>query len=142
MLSRLSRGLLAGALATAAACGSARVIQRSPNDLVIELQGDHNKAMEQANQEVAAYCGPSNFTLVREGEESIDPAPPASGTGGSGRSVATGSAGSPDGPDAMAQNPGAAIAWRLHYECGGDPVGVAPRPPDPDHGDDARPPRP
>ena len=67
MLRKLSLGLILAL----AACGSARVIQRTQAGGVIELQGDRGKAMEQANQEMAAHCGPNNYTIVQEGEEAI-----------------------------------------------------------------------
>lgn len=83
------------------ACGTARIIQRTPHDGVIELEGDHNKAMEQANEQMAALCG-SNFIVLREG---VEPAAP----GASG-----------DGP----------TAYRVHYECGdGGALGAAPAAP-------------
>jgi hypothetical protein len=60
-----------GSLMALAACGSARVIQRTQAGGVIELSGDRGKAMEQANQEMAGHCGPNNFTVVQEGEEAV-----------------------------------------------------------------------
>src|SRR5262245_1086993 len=75
MFRMLSRGLfvasVTAALATLAACGTARVIHRDQVGGVIELQGDRGKAMEQANQEMAAHCGPGNFTITQEGEEAV-----------------------------------------------------------------------
>ena len=68
MLRKVSLGLI---VALVAACGSARVIQRTQAGGVIELQGDRGKAMEQANQEMASHCGPNNYTIVQEGEEAI-----------------------------------------------------------------------
>src|SRR6476660_2395031 len=67
MLRKVSLGLILAL----AACGSARVIQRTQAGGVIELQGDRGKAMEQANQEMSAHCGPNNYTIVQEGEEAI-----------------------------------------------------------------------
>lgn len=92
---------LAFALGMLGACGTARIIQRTPHDGVIELEGDHNKAMEQANEQMASLCG-SNFIVLREGVEPV--APGASG----------------DGP----------TAYRVHYECGdGGALGAAPAAP-------------
>src|SRR5262245_65067008 len=77
MLRNLSRRLFVasvisvGALGGLTACGSARVIQRNQGGGVIELQGDRGKAMEQANSEMAAHCGPGNYTITQEGEEAI-----------------------------------------------------------------------
>ena len=64
-----SRGLVI-ALALAA-CGTARIVQKTPIGGTIELEGDHNKAMEQANEEMAAHCGFSNFTVLFEGAEPV-----------------------------------------------------------------------
>ncbi|TMQ03460.1 MAG: hypothetical protein E6J91_46895 [Deltaproteobacteria bacterium] len=100
----LSRRAIGVGLAALAACGTARVLHQTPYEGVIELQGDHNKAMEQANEEMAAHCGLSNFTVVHDGFESTDAAPTA---------------------DAQTEHPEA--AWRVHYECGsGPPTAAAP----------------
>lgn len=68
------RGLIGTVLALAA-CGTARIVQKTPYGGVIELQGDHNKAMEQANEEMAAAC--PNFIVVREGNEPVAATPGA-----------------------------------------------------------------
>src|SRR5258706_12176397 len=65
------RNVSLGLILVLAACGSARVIQRTQTGGVIELQGDRGKAMEQANADMASHCGPNNFTIVQEGEEAI-----------------------------------------------------------------------
>src|SRR5262245_65187571 len=94
MLRKLSLGLVLAL----AACGSARVIQRTQAGGIIELEGDRGKAMEQANQEMAAHCGPNNYTIVQEGEEAIgtdtysrEDTNAASQTSRSGRSTTAGS---------------------------------------------------
>ena len=58
-------------------CGHARLVQRDPGGGVLELDGDHGKAIEQANQEMAKQCGPTSFTITQDGDEviSTDPAP-------------------------------------------------------------------
>jgi hypothetical protein len=92
------------AAAALAACGTARIVQKTPYGGVIELQGDHGKAMEQANEEMAAEC--TNFLVVREGKEPV---------------AAT------DAP------PGAPVAtvYRVHYQCGdAAPAGALPPPRD------------
>ena len=65
------RTLALGLVVALAACGSARVISRTQSGGIIELQGDRGKAMEQANSEMNAHCGPGNFTITQEGEEAI-----------------------------------------------------------------------
>ncbi len=83
------------ALIAAMACGTARVLQRTPRGGVIELQGDHGKAMEQANEEMAAQCGADNVTIMQEGEEVV-------------------------GKDRKNRDK---MGWRLRYQCGIVPVG-------------------
>jgi hypothetical protein len=104
---KLLQGWLAGVLATLAACGTARVIQKMPTNGVIELQGDHNKAMEQANEEMAMHCGAGNFTVLSEGYEAVSP------DAGSAAAPAAPPAAPPTGP----------TAWRIRYQCDAAPVG-------------------
>ena len=103
MLRKLSLGLILAL----AACGSARVIQRTQAGGVIELNGDRGKAMEQANQEMAAHCGPNNYTIVQEGEEAV----------GADTYSPDGSPPSNDGTVSART----ATAWRVHYQCNGSP---------------------
>ena len=132
MLRKLSRTLLVGSLMTLAACGAARVIQRTQAGGVIELQGDRGKAMEQANQEMAAHCGPNNFMIEREGEEVVgqdtfvreDQATDTK-TSKSGRRAAS------DTTTTTTQSTRNATAWRVHYVCGGAAVGAGGPPPPP-----------
>jgi hypothetical protein len=130
MLRKLSRGLMVGSLMALAACGSARVIQRTQTGGVIELQGDRGKAMEQANQEMAGHCGPNNFTIVQEGEEAVgtdtitreDQATDTK-TSRNGRRSAT------DTTTTNTQSTRTATAWRVHYQCGAPGAGGPPPPP-------------
>jgi hypothetical protein len=125
MLRKVSLALIL----TLAACGSARVIQRTQVGGVIELQGDRGKAMEQANQEMTAHCGPNNYTIIQEGEEVVgqdtfvrEDTSSGQNTSRDGRrthsgSTTTGQASTRD-----------ATAWRVHYQCNnaGPPPPVAP----------------
>ena len=127
MLRKLSQGLFVGAVMTLAACGSARVLQRTQVGGVIELQGDRGKAMEQANQEMSAHCGPNNFTITQEGEEAIGTDTIAqenqstdSKTSKNGRRSAT------DTTTTQTQSTRTATAWRVHYSCGGAAAGGPP----------------
>src|ERR1041384_6223303 len=73
MRTRAGAEMLAGLFVVAlAACGTARIVSKTPVGGTIELEGDHNKAMEQANQEMADHCGLSNFTVLSEGAEPVD----------------------------------------------------------------------
>ena len=92
------------AIATLGACGTARIVAKTPVGGTIELEGDHNKAMEQANQEMADHCGLSNFTVLSEGAEPLD---------------ADNTAATP--PEATR------TAYRVRYQCDGSvPVGATP----------------
>src|SRR4029079_13771283 len=72
MRTRVGAVMLAGLVVAAlGACGTARIVAKTPVGGTIELEGDHNKAMEQANQEMAEHCGLSNFTVLSEGAEPV-----------------------------------------------------------------------
>jgi hypothetical protein len=124
------RKVTLGLVLILAACGSARVIQRTQTGGVIELQGDRGKAMEQANSEMASHCGPGNYTITQEGEEAIgtdtysrEDTNAASQTSRSGRTTTAGST------TTGAQSTRTATAWRVHYQCngaGGPPPPAAP----------------
>ena len=116
MLWKLSFGLILAL----AACGSARVIQRTQAGGVIELNGDRGKAMEQANQEMASHCGPNNYTIVQEGEEAIgtdtysrEDTSAAASQSRSGRTQYA------DSTTQGQQSTRTATAWRVHYQCNG-----------------------
>ena len=124
------------ALGALTACGTARVIQRNQVGGVIELQGDRGKAMEQANQEMAAHCGPGNFTITQEGEEAIGTdtfsrEDQASDT----KESKSGRRQSTDTTTTQTQSTRTAVAWRVHYACGaGQAMGPGGPPPPPPPG--------
>jgi hypothetical protein len=144
MLRKLSLGLILAL----AACGSARVIQRTQAGGVIELNGDRGKAMEQANQEMAAHCGPNNYTITQEGEEAIgtdtysrEDTSAAASQSRSGRHQRA------DSTTTGQTSTRTATAWRVHYSCNGaqgpapmaqpaaaPPAGGPPPPPPPPPG--------
>ena len=147
MLRKVSLGLIV----VLAACGSARVIQRTQSGGVIELSGDRGKAMEQANQEMASHCGPNNFTIVQEGEEAIgtdtytrEDTNNTDHTSRSGRTTTS------DQTTQGQTSTRTATAWRVHYQCNGaggpPPAGPGPAaggpPPPPAGGDPGAPPAP
>lgn len=131
----VSQAVFVAMIAMVAACGTARVIQRTQSGGgaggTIELEGDRNKAMEQANEEMAAHCGPNHFTIVQDGEEEIDAAAstdtatqdaPTTPALRDGRRSATSALSSPP------QSARTTTVWRVHYQCGtgSAPVGGAP----------------
>jgi len=116
-----------------AACGSARVIQRNQSGGVIELSGDRGKAMEQANQEMSAHCGPNNYQITQEGEEAIGTDTVVQeDTAQDSRSSRSGRRQSTDTSSTTTQQTRTATAWRVHYQCngagGGPPPGPGPGP--------------
>lgn len=133
------RTLALGLVVALAACGSARVISRTQAGGVIELQGDRGKAMEQANAEMNAHCGPGNFTITQEGEEAIgtDTVQRAD-TAEDTKTSRSGRRSSTDSTTVATTSTRTATAWRVHYQCngaGGPPPGPAPAaPPPPDQG--------
>jgi hypothetical protein len=138
MLRKLSFGLFIAALA---ACGSARVISRTQAGGVIELQGDRGKAMEQANSEMNAHCGPGNFTITQEGEEAIGTDTVArEDTSQDTAHSRSGRHSSTDSTTVAQTSTRTATAWRVHYACNGAagpataPPAAAPPPPAGDPG--------
>jgi hypothetical protein len=131
MLRTLSLGLVVAI----AACGSARVISRTQAGGVIELQGDRGKAMEQANSEMNAHCGPGNFTITQEGEEAIGTDTVArTDTAEDTKTSRSGRRSSTDSTEVNTTSTRTATAWRVHYQCngaGGPPPGPAAAPPPP-----------
>jgi len=144
MLRTLALGLV---VALVAACGSARVISRTQGGGVIELQGDRGKAMEQANSEMNAHCGPGNFTITQEGEEAIGTDTVArEDTAEDTKTSRSGRRSSTDSTTTNTTSTRTATAWRVHYACNGaggpPPPAAAGAPPPPDDGGGAPPPPP
>ena len=139
MLRKLSLGLIVAL----AACGSARVIQRTQAGGVIELQGDRGKAMEQANQEMAAHCGPNNYTIVQQGEEPVgtDTYTQADQST-TDRTSRNGRRNTSNTQTQEVTSTRTAVAWRVHYQCNGampaagqmPPQQMPPQGPPPDQG--------
>ncbi|MGE0397895.1 MAG: hypothetical protein AB7T06_14445 [Kofleriaceae bacterium] len=129
-----------------AACGSARVIQRNQSGGVIELSGDRGKAMEQANQEMSAHCGPNNYQITQEGEEAIGTDTVVQeDTAQDSRTSRSGRRSSTDTSTTQTSSTRTATAWRVHYQCngaGGPPPGPPPGGDMPPGGDPGAPPPP
>jgi hypothetical protein len=116
MLRKLSLGLIMAL----AACGSARLIQQTPQGGTLELQGDRNKAMEDANNQMAAQCGPNNYTVVLQGFEPIGTdtytqqnSSAVDQTSRSGRTTTS------DQQTNQVTSTREATVWRVHYQCNG-----------------------
>jgi hypothetical protein len=78
-------------VAALAACGGATVIERTPQGGIIELHGDHDRSMNEANQQMAAQCGANNYEIAQENDEPV---------------VSDAGSGAPR------------IAQRIHFHCG------------------------
>jgi hypothetical protein len=132
MLRMLSRLALIGSFIALAACGTARVVQRTQVGGVLELQGDRAKAMEDANQQMAMHCGPNNFIVESEGEEVVgQDTVVRQDTAEDTKTSKTGRRTSTDASSTTTQSTRNATAWRVHYACGaGGAVGGQPPPPE------------
>ena len=86
------------------ACGSAHVIHRDQQGGILQLDGDHDKAFAEATHMMAEHCGDHNFSIVKDGEETLG-GPPATTGSGSG-----------SGSDATHAPP--VTVYRVTYECG------------------------
>ena len=127
------RKLALGCILLFAACGSARVIQRTPAGGVIELSGDRGKAMEQANQQMASHCGPNMYTITQEGEEAVGTDTfQREDTSATDQTSRSGRTNTSDSTTTGQTSTRTANAWRVHYQCNGaggpPPPGMAPQP--------------
>ena len=84
-----------------AACGSAHVIHRDQYGGVLQLDGNHEKAFEEATHMMAEHCGAHNFSIIKDGEETLGGIPDTSAGSGS------------DTPHAPP-----VTVYRVTYECG------------------------
>jgi len=58
-------GLLALASLTAQACGSSRVYYQDTQGGVLILQGDEDKALDDAGGRMSSHCGPQGYDIVK-----------------------------------------------------------------------------
>jgi hypothetical protein len=128
----LGKNHLVGAVALlvaglAAGCGSARVVQRTQYGGTIALNGDRAKAMEQAEKEMSAHCGPGNYQVVREGEvpvgtDTMSRSDTSYGQSSNGQSTAGGET------TTAGTSTRTATEWRVEYQCGRGAGGPPPGP--------------
>jgi hypothetical protein len=96
-------------LATVAGCGHARLVNRTQYGGVYALEGDRNKAMEDAHRSMAQHCqGP--YSIISEGEAVV-----GSETAQASESYVT--------EEGTVVNEGGtstrdATEWRVQYQCG------------------------
>ena len=74
------------------------------------LNGDREKAMEQAEKGMAAHCGPGNYTIVREGEVPV----------GTDTAARTDTYNNTNGSQTQTagESTRTATEWRVQYQCG------------------------
>jgi len=75
-----------------ATAGQAKVITKTAQGGIVELQGDRGVAMLDANEQMNAHCGVGNYTITQEGEEAV-------------------------GADSAGSEVRTATAWRVYYAC-------------------------
>jgi hypothetical protein len=127
MLRNWKTGLFLIGTALVAACGSARVVQRSQYGGIVALEGDRGKAMEDAHRHMAGHCGAGNYTITLEGDEVIG----TDTTYGESTDYASNESGTRAASDTSGgSSTRQATEWRVHYQCGGAPA-AAPPPPGP-----------
>jgi hypothetical protein len=114
------RKLSLGLIMALGACGSARLIQQTPQGGTLELQGDRNKAMEDANNQMSAQCGPNNYTIVLQGFEPVGTdtytqadQSTSDQTSRNGRRTTS------DTQTQQVTSTREATVWRVHYQCNG-----------------------
>ena len=115
------RRLLPAVLFVAVAgCGHARLVQRTQYGGTYALEGDRNKAMEDAHAQMSAHCrGP--YVIISEGEQVI-----GSDTAAGSETYVT-----EDGTvvNQAGQSTRQATEWRLQYQCGaGQQIPAQPSP--------------
>jgi hypothetical protein len=117
-------------------CGSARLVQRNQYGGVIALNGDRNKAMEQANQMMAQHCGPGNYQVTSEGEVPVGTDTYSQSNTNYGESTRSNRSGTRSNTEGGATTTSGtstrtATEWRIQYQCGqgaGAPPPAGPAP--------------
>lgn len=110
-------GLLA-MFAIAAACGSARLVNRNAGGGTFALQGDRGQAMKDATSQMAQHCGPAGYDVISEGEVAI----------GTDTAARADTYGNRDGSvtQTAGQSTRTATEWRVEYRCRGAAPAPAP----------------
>lgn len=151
MLRKLCLALVCAASFTACV-GTAELVTQNQTGGVFRLTGVRDKAMADAHKQMAAHCGPGNYTVVQQGEEAIGTdvitrsdtnygedtvAGGASNTtydSNGSSSSAVGASSTRGGSSTQGiQSTRTATEWRIHYVCGapGAAAGGPPPPPPP-----------
>jgi hypothetical protein len=114
------RKLTVGLIFALAGCGSAHLVQQTPQGGTLELSGDQGKAMEDAKNQMGAQCGPNNYTIVLQGYEPVGTdtytqqnSQAVDQTSRSGRTTTS------DQQTQQVTSTRTAQVWRVHYQCNG-----------------------
>ena len=114
------RKLSVGMFFALAACGSARLVQQTPQGGTLELSGDQGKAMDDAKNQMAAQCGANSYTIVLQGFEPVGTdtytqsnSQAVDQTSRSGRTTTS------DSSTSQVTSTREATVWRVHYQCNG-----------------------
>jgi hypothetical protein len=146
MLRKLGLGLFCTVML--AACGSATLVNQDTAGGEFRLEGSRDKAMADAQKQMAAHCGPGNFTIVRQGQVAIgtdvvknsdteygeDTVAGAAGTtttsGNTTNSAAVGASSTRGGSSTQeVTQVRTAHDWHVWYQCGAPGAGGPPPPP-------------
>jgi hypothetical protein len=126
------RTLSVGMVFAFAACGSAHLVQQTPQGGTLELSGDQGKAMEDAKNQMSAQCGPNNYTIVLQGYEPVGTdtytqqnTQDTEHTSRNGRTTTSGEQTQQVTSTRVAQ------VWRVHYQCNGAMPAAGEMPPPP-----------
>ena len=149
MLRKLGLGLMCSALFLGCV-GTAELVTQNQVGGVYRLTGIRDKAMADAHKQMAAHCGPGNYTVTQQGEEAIGTDVIArsdtnygedSVAGAAGSSSTSGNTTNSSAVGASSTRGGSstegitstrtATEWRLHYVCGAPGAGAGGPPPTP-----------
>ena len=110
-----------------AACGSARLINQTQAGGTFALDGDRGKAMEDAQAQMAAHCGPGNFSIVSQGQAVIGQDTVAQEDTQYGQNQSRNGRRTRGGSSTVAQSSTRdATEWRVEYACGAGGGGAPP----------------
>lgn len=122
-----------------AACGSARLVSQDPSGTTFALEGDRNKAMDDANAQMTAQCGPGAYRMIQQGEVPIGEDTFAQSDTQYGEKSSRNGRRTQGGSNTQAQSSTrTAVEWRITYACNNAPAPAGP----PDGGPGGQPPPP
>jgi hypothetical protein len=110
-----------------AACGSARLVSQDPSGTTFALEGDRNKAMDDANAQMTAQCGPGAYHMVSQGEFVIGEDSFAQSDTQYGEKTSRNGRRTQGGSNTQAQSSTRqATEWRITFACNNAPAPAGP----------------